>query len=582
MRMKSILLGATLLLVGWLSAVYAADHPRLIDAANTECTVCHDDVLVKEQVHAPAADDCTSCHDVEVGDDATTVTLMEEEPSLCVFCHDDFEQAVEADLETPHFPVTESCLTCHDPHSAEEPTLLRASPVTLCADCHDMDDLGERHGGQLTEATRCGNCHNPHGSDHNTMLVAARQHSPFAEGSCNACHRPPFGDRIRLRVRGERLCEACHGDVAEDPEDPISVHAALDGEGGAAGCLSCHDPHMSEPRSLLKHPGNELCAGCHAATVHAANAETGHAPAADDCLTCHRPHAAGQPRLLSGDRNELCTDCHEPEDEDLVAAHLGATPSGGECTNCHSPHGEGHAKLLARTLHPPVLDGCDTCHEGGHDELMEGGGSELCLFCHDDIGEAATAATVPHEALELGACTDCHNPHATAQPHLVKAPGAGPCIDCHDDQAAGDGEVAHGVIDAIGCYACHQPHGGEGDKLLREQGSELCLSCHRLGAVPMEPEATTALFLERFEVSRQVVESAAILALSPDGSKNHPVGNHPTIADVPVPHPGGEDTVIEINCLTCHDPHKGRSAKLFRWGAATVGEACANCHEGKE
>ena len=34
----------------------------------------------------------------------------------------------------------------------------------------------------------------------------------------------------------------------------------------------------------------------------------------------------------------------------------------------------------------------------------------------------------------------------------------------------------------------------------------------------------------------------------------------------------------ELTCLTCHDPHKGRSHKLLRWDAEFADEACGACH----
>jgi predicted CXXCH cytochrome family protein len=412
------------------------------------------------------------------------------------------------------------------------------------------------------------------------MLKGANVHRPFADGSCNGCHRAPFGERIRLRARGERLCEACHGDLTAAAAAGGVIHAALKGERGRAGCLSCHDPHMSSASGLLHRPGPELCRECHEPIVRAAGAANGHSPAADDCLNCHLPHASDSRALLSEPAGELCRMCHDVDDEDLRGTHLGANLDAIQCESCHTPHGGEHEKLLARTLHPPVLDGCDTCHEGAADQLMEGGESPLCLMCHDDIGETAQAAEVPHMAMEVARCADCHNPHASAQASLLSAPGAAVCGECHEDQVPAEGEVAHGVIDAIGCQACHEPHGGGEPKLLRKRGDDLCLSCHDSKLLqPSADEAETVL-LGRFPVSREAAESMASLRLSPDGAAGHPVPNHrvagtPTKAELK-----RTETVFdgELTCLTCHDPHKGRSATILRWDAATATQACVHCH----
>ncbi len=570
---------ATLFSVLALAAggAFATEHPALVSLATTDCADCHDDLVEgRGWVHA-ATEDCTTCHDMTIGDDGTNVELTESEPELCLLCHDELTAAVEVELETPHFPVTESCLNCHDPHGTDQPGPLNAPMVELCRDCHDFDDLQGVHGNQLSSESDCTFCHDPHGSNYDRMLLGRHQHPPFAEGSCDACHRPPFGGRIRLRARGERLCSACHGDVADGAKG--SVHPALVGDGRAPGCLSCHNPHMSDRSSLLIADGPAVCAGCHAEVSEAAESDGGHPPAADDCLTCHLPHGSDERRLLSTAADELCTDCHDADDEDLTAVHLGADLARLDCVACHSPHGSRHASLLAENLHEAIEAGCDICHLGAFDELEEDGGSELCLFCHDDLGETIASATVPHAALEFGACIDCHNPHASPQEHLVKAPGAGPCADCHDDQVPASGETAHGVIDLVGCRACHEPHGGAREKLLRDEPTRLCLSCHASSPAP-GPEAGTALLLGRFEVSSDDARAIVKLNLSADGEHNHPVTGHRVLG------PPSEERLIrvktdfegEFTCLTCHDPHKGRSSALLRWNAATSDEACAACH----
>lgn len=567
--------GALLPVAGW-----GTEHPRLVDLATTRCTTCHEDLLEgKAVVHPPVADDCTNCHDMTLGDEGTTVELMEPEPQLCVFCHADKEAGLNAELKTPHFPVTDSCLTCHDPHASDHPNVLVEPLVELCSICHDLAPLQEVHGDQLTDATDCTACHQPHGSDNVRLLKASKLHPPFAEGSCEACHRQPFGARIRLRARGEKLCEACHGEMGSEGRDGGTVHAALQGERGRAGCLSCHNPHMSDQRRLLNLPNPPLCGQCHGEIVKAAQAPSGHFPASEDCLNCHQPHASEQVRLLNQPPAELCVFCHDTGDEELVGAHLGANLERLTCIACHTPHGSGNMKLLAANLHPPVEDGCDICHDGAYNKFLEGGPPDLCLFCHDDIQEIIDTAQVPHGALELGTCTDCHNPHASPQERLVKAPGAGPCADCHDEKVPGPEEAGHGVIDLIGCRACHEPHGGSREALLRAEPPGLCLSCHNPRNVRIDEEAGTALLLNHFEVPAQVARGIASLRLSADGQREHPVAGHRVQGEPTEEELRGVEVTFEgeLTCLSCHDPHKGR-VSLLKWNAASTLEACLHCH----
>jgi len=561
-------------------SVAEAPHPALAKVDGSLCTNCHADLLEDAlSVHPPAADDCTTCHEMVVGEDGTRVSLAASEPDLCVLCHDDLSGAAAAELQVSHPPVTDACTTCHDPHAAPRERLLVDSAPDLCGACHDAGDLAEAHDGQITAATACVRCHLPHGSDNPHMLRAAKLHRPFEDGSCNACHRQPFGDRIRLRARGERLCEACHGEFEPGSKEGVK-HPALEGEHGRAGCLQCHDPHLSPRGKLLLADGVSLCAPCHDGIVAAARAETGHAAAADDCLTCHRPHVSDDPALLAEPAPSICTMCHDPGDEELAASHLGAAIDRLQCTGCHDPHGTGNRSLLARNVHAPLEDGCDTCHEGSAGKLLEDGESALCLICHDDVGETAATAAVPHAALELGRCADCHNPHASKQEHLVALPGGAECLQCHDDKAPGENEVAHGVIPLVGCRACHEPHGGEREKLLRAPVQELCLGCHRAGSVTDSGNEDTALLLGRFEVPMEVALGAARLKLSADGQEDHPVARHRVFGPPTEQELRKTDATFsgEFGCLTCHDPHKGPSPLLLRWGASSSRQACSHCH----
>jgi len=556
----------------------AASHPRLVDVETTACTDCHEVISERSRsIHEPAADDCTTCHDVDIGGEGTQITLADTEPDLCLACHDDLEEAVAGDLEAPHAPVTDGCLDCHRPHASDQPHLLTAAVPELCTDCHDAEDLASSHSGQITRITDCVRCHRPHGAEVETLLVGNRLHPPFADGYCDTCHRNPFADKVRLRARGERICLTCHGGiVGADRHDGLH-HPAIFSKGAAGGCVSCHDPHMSDGPALLLKRGAELCRTCHEPIVTAALADTGHA-AAEECTDCHAPHRADNVKLLLEPPEEICETCHDL-DEELSTAHLGADLEELRCVSCHTPHGSGHEKLLAATVHPPVLDGCDDCHDGSVSEFIDEG-SELCLMCHDDISDQIEAAAVPHGALEVDSCTACHNPHASPQQYLIKAPGAGPCAECHDEMVATDDEFQHGIIELIGCRACHEPHGSENETLLRRAGNELCLSCHDPRQVEVDRETRTVTLLERFEVTTEQVRGMSSLRLSRDGTRGHPVAGHRVVGAPTEEELRRIETTFtgELGCQSCHDPHKGSTPQLLLGGAGSAMGSCATCH----
>ena len=95
-------------------------------------------------------------------------------------------------------------------------------------------------------------------------------------------------------------------------------------------------------------------------------------------------------------------------------------------------------------------------------------------------------------------------------------------------------------------------------------------------------KAGTVTWLGHFEVAAEKVPLSAMTAirLSEDGTSDHPVTNHlalgtPTEKEL---KRSGSSHTGELTCLTCHDPHKGLSSQMFRWGAASPLEACQHCH----
>ncbi|HEX9187866.1 MAG TPA: cytochrome c3 family protein [Vicinamibacteria bacterium] len=555
-------------------------HPRLVSAASTKCTGCHAPLFQgKANVHPPAREDCTACHEVQSSEAGTTVTLTTAGPALCLGCHDGLAAAAAGRLKTPHAPVADSCTSCHDPHASAVPRLLTTRPSELCAACHEVAGLQTPHRGQLAASASCVACHSPHGSAYPKMLAGAVLHAPFADKSCEACHRPPMGGRTRLKGRADVLCASCHGDVPTSAPPGGSWHPALEGSRTASGCLTCHDPHLSPNRKLLVKTGTALCVSCHGEVARAAGAKGGHAPAADDCLSCHKPHAAPGPSLLAEAPRAVCLGCHDAADAGLRKAHLGAKVEGLDCTSCHSPHGAGHAKALARYVHAPLTEGCDACHQGSASKLLEDGGPPLCLTCHEEVGTKAKSAKVRHAAMDAARCVDCHNPHASPRQRLVKEAGGAGCLACHSDQAPGAGEQSHGAIGLVGCEACHEPHGGARPKLLRGVGNGLCLGCHRASGARLPAEGMVPL-AGRFEVPAAAAQAIRTVLLSPDGSRGHPTRDHLVVALPPAPSAAGPRSTFkgELSCLACHDPHKGKSAHLLRWGAVSAADACLNCH----
>jgi len=529
-------------------------HPSVVDPSTAKCELCHEELL-KGKVHPIVEEGCTNCHEMSKKEGKTVVSLMMEGNDLCTMCHAEMEDVFER--SSMHGAV-EDCLNCHVPHASETDHLMKATLPDLCMECHDRDELKTRiHKGQPVHATNCILCHDPHGNNRPHMLTGKVQHPPFAESSCEACHRATRTKKARLIVKEPDLCYACHGDLP-DKFNGTSIHGPVK-EGT---CTKCHDPHQSPYPKLLDEKGSNLCFECHKEIKVLVEAKA-HSPAKEDCFSCHGVHATGRPHLLLEDMMpedsiaSLCGSCHDLDD--LKGKHRGAKMESLDCTGCHNPHGSKDGKLLQTTSVHPVFEDCDNCHTEGT-KLMEED-PDLCAMCHDDVAEKASKAKVAHPVMEMG-CTNCHTPHVSREAHLFKGPQVEVCGACHSMEYT----VYHGVIESVGCQACHEPHGGNGETLLKVAGNGLCLQCH-----DKEAKVDDILSVQNNDVKR--------ISLDPQKRMGHPILKHPVSGEVfDVNKVKMPKEIKSLGCLSCHNPHGGSSGRLYAANKESYNELCAMCH----
>ncbi len=310
---------------------------------------------------------------------------------------------------------------------------------------------------------------------HDAFAKRSVIHPPAEPGGCDTCHEASDEKkhRFKLTMEGGELCEDCHdafeGKVTHDP--------AAQGQ-----CTACHDPHSSDAAHLLKAETQaELCAECH--DDFSEDFKYLHGPVgAGVCTVCHDPHASDHPRMLSADQTtKVCAECHAELQARISSQAFKHQPATEDCTSCHDPHGaDNRMNLKSR---PP----------------------ELCIECHDEIGDTIEDATVAHDAVTTGkSCVGCHDPHASAEQHGLLHQPMALCLSCHDRELnSGTGKITnmarlleenpehHGPIREKNCTACHQQiHGGDHFRLLmKEYPSEfyasfeeeryaLCFECH--------------------------------------------------------------------------------------------------------
>jgi predicted CXXCH cytochrome family protein len=191
-------------------------------------------------------------------------------------------------------------------------------------------------------------------------------------------------------------------------------------------------------------------------------------------------------------------------------------------------------KRSVSATHKPFTQGaCLDCHDphgSNQKAMLVKDEKSLCLKCHAQTGNKVASAKTVHGAFTTGACTKCHGAHGSNLKSLLLAKGSDLCLTCHkpikDRMGAG---TAHPPTDD--CLNCHKPHESAEPTLLAQPVTELCQQCHDFKA-----------------------------------------------ASFTTPHLGIDAKVLK--CMSCHDAHGSKDAKLFKTDVHPPFEArqCDSCH----
>jgi len=179
-------------------------------------------------------------------------------------------------LEIPgaYYVGNQVCFQCHaqiargfdaSPHAR---LILEATNLAGGAGCESCHGPGSKHvetGGAKfiinpgKEPDACFRCHLQTRGE-----FQLPQHHPVIEGhmACGQCHDPHGGDIFKAADNGlamARLNENCAGCHREQTRPVVFEHPAM-----REGCVTCHNPHGSINRMMLKQPDNNLCLRCHA------------------------------------------------------------------------------------------------------------------------------------------------------------------------------------------------------------------------------------------------------------------------------------------------------------------------------
>ena len=284
-----------------------------------------------------------------------------------------------------------------------------------------------------------------------------------------------------------------------------------------------------------------VTAECHSGLIAKS---TVHEPVAADCLSCHQrkieehPAPGGKTFALVAEGAALCASCHE---EKMAHGKYGHDPEVmGNCVKCHDVHSSDQLHLLRQKP------------------------QELCLGCHDEIGEKMQKAKTRHAPLyRKEACGSCHRIHSGDRENLLLFTGKELCLSCHgkDNTSKSGGlknikkELAgkkhlHGPVADGQCSACHDPHGSAYPRLLTgaypagiyanyEPGIyDFCFGCHDKNLLRSRVTTSGTQF-RNGNNNLHYVHSATKLK--------------------------------GRTCRTCHEPHAGDGDKLISGEGASFG-----------
>ncbi|MEE9613339.1 MAG: cytochrome c3 family protein [Thermodesulfobacteriota bacterium] len=372
----------------------------------------------------------------------------------------------------------------------------------------------------------CFECHR----DSAAYMKKAVVHKPLKLGLCTSCHSPHASRHSGLLSdSGGELCYNCHdrerGFSEEFVHDPVER-----GE-----CLACHDAHAAGARGLLKQAGGKVCFPCHPKKELMGRKNVHPEVRKGNCSACHEPHSSKREGLLAAERGEICGRCHPAKGERITRVHGGYNVSGTDCSGCHSPHSSDSPAMLKATLHKPFEDGaCTECHLRGSNKVT-GSGTALCTKCHDET--MAGFNRINSHLMTRGVynpCSECHNPHASDQRHLLKGREDRVCYSCHKDTKSFVAGSDHSHPKLALCSDCHTAHGSN----------------------------------NRFFLSGGPIETCAAVGCHPtQGAFTHPVGVETIDPRSKTP----------MDCVTCHNPMGSPEEFILRFEKDR--ELCVQCHE---
>jgi DmsE family decaheme c-type cytochrome len=271
--------------------------------------------------------------------------------------------------------------------------------------------------------------------------------------------------------------------------------------------------------------------------------------------------------VLKGDAR--CTRCHDAEDNPQIM-EIGKTKHGvsGDgrtptCTSCHG-ESESHVNKPANATERPRPDRTFTKTSDTPVDVR----NEACISCHRGTARTHWEGST-HQVNQI-ACADCHQMHAAVDRVLQKKTQTQVCFACHKEQRADSNKIStHPIKEGkVVCSDCHNPHGSPGPSMVKKNTiNETCFTCHADKRGPM-----------LFE-HQPVVENCANCH-TPHGSSLSPllVSRSPFLCQSCHDGQHSSENPIGRNAASNQAGFAGTAAGFFAPSNQAAGRGCLNCH----
>lgn len=202
-----------------------------------------------------------------------------------------------------------------------------------------------------------------------------------------------------------------------------------------------------------------------------------------DCESCHGPGSLAIEGITAEKVQEAKAEGQELACKYETLIDLKALPAGALsliCLKCHTANATFNLHDWSSSAHAMAEVSCSDCHRihAGPDLIVHPEETaKMCYECHQNV-RAEFSLPSRHPVPEAKVfCTDCHEPHGTSSPRMLRAETVrATCLRCHGEK--GGPYVYEHAENTEDCLGCHANHGSPNNYLLNVKVPFLCLQCH--------------------------------------------------------------------------------------------------------